>query len=1001
MSKDSANKSASFGDVTFKAPGQYEFTVKEIQGSIAGVNYDSSAKTVVVNVTDNKDGTLTAAVDEDASDQLSFANVYKHDVAIIGGESGIKVTKVLNGRLNNEWLDTDSFTFTLNPTGDTVKAVEDKIVVLPNNLQATASKENKVATFDQIKFNEPGIYTFTIQEQKGTLGGITYDDTLYPVTVTVTDNLAGHLNTNVSYGVNNDTELTVTNIYSTGNSTASYKIEGTKTLTGRDWQDDDQFTFELSSDDEETLNAIAQGNIIMPANQVTVSGTTADHKYSFDEIVFKQTGEYEFTVKELDTAIKGITTDTHTAVVKVNVTDDNEGKIVAAGVTTVEGSLNFENKYEPLETPITAQDAIIINKTLNGRDMLDNEFTFSITPENGQPIIINGKASQDGVAVAMDPYSAISFTKEGSKTFTVKEEKGNLGGVSYDDSEYTVTYTAKDNLHGSFDITRKITKDGKEVNSIDFVNNYNSKPVIVGPSGSAQLSGLKIIDNQDPNALYTIKGGEFNFEIKALGDNNAPLPAKTTVTNEKDGSFVFGNIEFKQTGTYHYQISETNNGLAGMSYDAKTYDVTIEVTDDGKGQLHAKVTGNSDIQFTNKYDPKDISASLNGTKTLTGRQMKADEFTFVLEAGDEATKEAINNQSVILRNGSNTLTTTNTEAGSINFGNDAITFKQAGTYVFDIKEQSGSNDTITYDKTIHQVTAKVSDKSGTLKVDWTGANTIAFENSYKPHPGTVNIPLVQKSLNGRELKANEFTFTLSDSKGTVLKTVANDENGIVDFGQLTFDKVGNYTYVINETKDNLGGVTYDQSQYYVDIEIKDINGQLTATSTSIYDSHRNAVESIIFNNTYNAKATEVTLGATKKLNGRALKDNEFTFELTDQNGQVVEKVQNDVNGNIQFSTLTFDKAGTYTYTISEVKGDDKDITYDNSKKNVTVTVTDDGLGQLNAVVASDELVFTNTYTQPAVEGIETGDAIQVLEWLSTAIFSGILILVVYKKKMSI
>ena len=131
------------------------------------------------------------------------------------------------------------------------------------------------------------------------------------------------------------------------------------------------------------------------------------------------------------------------------------------------------------------------------------------------------------------------------------------------------------------------------------------------------------------------------------------------------------------------------------------------------------------------------------------------------------------------------------------------------------------------------------------------------------------------------------------------------------------------------------------------------------------------------------------------------KDNEFTFELTDQNGQVVEKVQNDVNGNIQFSTLTFDKAGTYTYTISEVKGDDKDITYDNSKKNVTVTVTDDGLGQLNAVVASDELVFTNTYTQPAVEGIETGDAIQVLEWLSTAIFSGILILVVYKKKMSI
>ena len=977
VTKDTVDKTTNFGNITFKAPGEYEFAVKEVKGTIPGVSYDDTEKTVIVNVIDSEKGTLNATVDQEKSDELKFRNEYNHNSIILGGKTAIKVTKVLNGRINNEWLDTDQFIFELTPSDETLKAAENGLVVLPNNLEATATKDNRTAIFKDIEFNEPGRYTFTIQENKGELGGVTYDEAVYPVVVTVTDDQVGHLNASVLYGNNNDFSLTITNTYSTADSMASYVIEGTKILTGRNWYDEDVFTFGLSTTDEVTLNAIQNGKIIMPDTQTTVSGADKEHKYAFDEIIFKEVGEYEFTVNEKTSDIKGIISDTHSATVKITVIDNNEGQIVAAGTTSQEGSLVFENIYQPEETPIAANQAIIINKTLKGRDMRADEFRFTITPTNGESIVINGEASKDGVPVAMNSYDAITFKQEGTKSYTIKEEKGNLGGVTYDESVYHVTYKAKDNLHGSFDITRTITKDGKVVNDIHFINTYKSNPVVVGPSTEAKLAGHKDIDNRDPNASFTMKGGEFNFEIKALGNNNAPLPVNTSVQNDAKGNFVFDNIEFKQEGIYHYQILETNNGLAGVSYDAKTYDIEIEVTDDDKGQLHATVTGNKDINFTNIYDPTDVSASINGTKTLIGREMKADEFTFIFKAGDDVTTEAIKNQNVIFRDGAESLSTTNNETGTINFGDNAITFKQAGIYTFNVSEETGTNDTITYDKQVYSVIAKVTDENGALKVEWTNADKIAFTNSYRPHAGSIEVPIVRKVLDGRKLNEKEFAFTLSDTNGNILKTVKNNKKGIVDFGTITFDEIGNYIYIIEEVADNAGGVTYDKSQYYIDIEVKDIDGQLTAVSTVIYDSDRKPVDEIIFNNTYVAKSTELILSTTKKLIGRELKAGEFAFILTDENGNKISQGYNDKNGIVNFDRITYDQVGEYHYIISELKGTDDRIIYDSKQYNVIVRVTDNNKGNLEVEVdyPNGKPVFVNSYNEHV--SVDTSDNSQI------------------------
>ena len=226
---------------------------------------------------------------------------------------------------------------------------------------------------------------------------------------------------------------------------------------------------------------------------------------------------------------------------------------------------------------------------------------------------------------------------------------------------------------------------------------------------------------------------------------------------------------------------------------------------------------------------------------------------------------------------------------------------------------------------------------------------------------------ITKTIDGRSLNEGEFTFQMEDAEGNVVSEGTNDAEGNVELGTVTFDKPGTYSYTIREADNGLGGVTYDTSVYTATATVTDDQDGTLSVAWEVKAAGSEALETVTFANSYKAAPTSVSLGAAKRLDGRALKDGEFTFELKDEDGNVVSSAKNDENGAVTFDTISFDKAGTYQYTVTEAAGKDSTITYDDTAYTVTVTVTDDGNGNLNASVDTGDkaLVFTNKYTKPA------------------------------------
>lgn len=962
-----ADGAVQFGDIVFTEEGTYRVTVSEIKpdtGVSEGVTYDDNVLTYDVTVKDNE-GNLEAEISNVTGSQ-TFTNKYQAS-GTLNGAANLKVTKELTGR---DWLESDSFVFELLPADEnTVNAVKNKTVVLPadTKLQINGTDQTKEKAFGDITFTKAGTYTFQITEEKGSLAGITYDTIPRTVTVKVTDNNDGTLTAAViSTGTH---PFTWTNTYKT-TGTAKYEIKGTKVLSGRQWKDNDEFSFRLAAGDDATEAAVTDGSISMPAD-TTVSATKEAQDFSFGNITFHKPGEYTFRVSEIKSTLGGITSDSHEAVIKIKVTDNYDGTMGAAGTEAVENSLTFRNTYEAAPT---ASEELTAEKILTGRDMKEGEFSFSVTPQDNAPaptkVSVENTAAKENEACELN-FGRITFTKAGTYTYLVKEEKGSLGGITYDEREYVVTYTVTDNLNGGFDIVSAITLDGKKADKAEFTNIYTAKPAEI--SGSTHLSGIKTVESEDPNASYTMKGGEFEFAITAL-TADAPLPEKSVVKNDAGGRFAFGNITYTAAGTYRYQISEVKGSAAGMSYDGSTYEVVVEVTDNGSGQLLADVSKNKELNFLNVYNPEEISASVSGTKSLTGRDMKEKEFSFSLEAGDDKTKEAIKSGAAAFRDNQEKLTVSNTEAGSVNFGQDAVTFYKTGDYTFRVTEEKGTDANITYDETVYEVKAKVTDENGVLKAEWTGTENIHFENKYAPFETEVSFNGT-KTLDGREIKDGEFKFRVTDAEGNEVSSGSNDAEGNIEFTPIEFTEAGEYYYDISEVNNAVGGVIYDTNLYHVKVVIEDADGQLTASSVVYTTDSGESENGVIFKNVYRAENTSVVLGAVKELEGRKLEDGEFTFVLKDENGKTAAEAHNDADGMILFKELSFEKAGTYQYTVSEVKGTDTDITYDETVYAITVTVEDNQEGYLTAVVDDHgkDLVFRNQYNKPQKEDPKEDD----------------------------
>ena len=947
---------AYFDGITFKAVGTYKFTIRETKGNTAGVSYDESVKNIIVQVTDDNTGVLKASV-IDGSDALTFNNTYAPLPVTLDAAKNLVVTKEFTGRVNNQWLDTDVFTFNLTATGDTLKAVEAGDVRFLGNTEVEINKNsNNTASFGNIEFTKPGEYTFKVNEVDGKIPGVTYDLADRVITVKAVDNNDGSM----SVSVEGNDDLTFSNVYRTENVILDGKgnLNVTKVLAGRNWNDTDSFKFELKASDEITKAAVEAGKIELPETTLTLTKVLQTN--NFGDITFKEPGTYTFEISEVNENIERVGYDSHVITISVEVTDNNEGKLVVA-TPTVTGEMTFTNTYTPAPVTATLQGT----KVMSGRDLKDSDkFSFTIEGINNAPMPQVPTVENNKNSISFAP---ITYREAGTYEYTIKETGGSAASVTNDSGIVKATVKVTYDMDTGI-LTPDVTyvKEGGNGEGFTFTNKYEATPIVLANGFSA----TKTVKPTDGNK-YDIKGGEFEFMITPSQNNPTSDPIKeNTVTNDVNGKIIFAtDIKYTEAGTYVYDVKEVSGNLGGMSYDDTIYTITVKVTDNQtEGRLEAEVStaikDNSvdSIKFTNGYNPKAATAIISGKKVLDGKELAVDAFTFNIETTNNAPMPE-------------KTSVTNSATGVVQF--DEITYDRPGEYHYQISEVNDGNEGYTYDSDVKDVTVKVTDVNGELKSEIIN-NEFEFNNIYKAKSVIIGGNSAQKieavkKLDGRKLNDKEFEFELLDQNGTVVATATNDTKGNLYFSEIEFEEVGTYYFTMIEKNNNLGGVTYDQNTYLLEVVVTDEGGHLGAKIRYIGVDNNN-LDTVVFNNSYKAAATSIQLGATKMLNGRDLKADEFTFVLKDKDGKVVSEALNTANGLIQFDKLNFDEVGTYQYTIAEVSGSDETVTYDNSVFTATVNVTDDGKGNLNAEVVYDKTpVFTNEVKAKDPSSVETDD----------------------------
>ena len=530
------------------------------------------------------------------------------------------------------------------------------------------------------------------------------------------------------------------------------------------------------------------------------------------------------------------------------------------------------------------------------------------------------------------------ITPPSGATATEETVTTNADGVAQ-----SSVYSEDDVKKGNFTVTEVEAPKGYELDSTPFEVTVGKDGVIKTvknkrTSAKAQLSAIKKLTGR------AMKAGEFEFDLFDDKTNKVV----ETVTNDQDGNIKFAELSFDQEGEYTYHIVEkkANTTEKGVTYDANPVEVKVTVTTDATtGKLVAAVTyENDDKTFENTYVAEKTSASLEVTKKLTGRELKADEFEFVLKNDAD---------------GSELQKVKNTADGKVTFA--PIEYTKAGTYNYTIVETNAGQtiDGVTYDNLEVKVTVEVTDDGeGKLHANVTYPADKEFNNGYGTSKAKAALE-VTKKLTGRELKADEFEFTLTDQDGNVKETVKNDKDGNVKFSELEFDKAGTYTYKIAEKAGTATGIQYDTKTITATVTVAD-NGKGVLEATVAYDDEK------AFENTYTpAGATSVTLGAKKVLEGKDLEAGKYSFVLKEGDKEL-ETVTNAADGTVTFSPISYDESqvGTHKYTISEVAGSEAGITYDKTIQEVEVTVEKVSATELKATASKEakDLVFTNKYT---------------------------------------
>ncbi|WP_053794261.1 SGO_0107 family LPXTG-anchored pilin-like protein [Streptococcus gordonii] len=692
------------------------------------------------------------------------------------------------------------------------------------------------------------------------------------------------------YDVDGFASLTTTEGIGSGARPSEVEFEVTKQLNGGTLKGD-EFIFQLIDPD---------GKVVETAKN------NKDGQVKFKAIKFSTAGTFKYQIKEVDEKEPGYVYDNKTINAEVTVTDVYGEKFASVKYD----NKVFVNSYSAKPTTATIE-AI---KVLKGKALEADKYEFEL--KEGDTVVGTAKNKADGSVV----FPAIEYTAAGPHTYTITEKAGNEPGVTYDTASHTVTVDVADNGRGQLEATVPAEKPV-------FTNTYAAKP------GKKVIEAKKVLNGKE------LEADKYEFELK---ENDKVVG---TAKNTADGSISFPEIEYTEAGTYTYTMSEKAGNEPGVTYDKTSHTVTVDVADNGQGQLEATVTSEKPV-FTNTYAAKPGKTVIEAKKVLNGKALEADKYEFELKENDKVVATA-----------------KNTADGSISF--PEIEYTKAGTYTYTMSEKAGNEAGVTYDKTSHKVTVDVADNGQGQLVATITSEQPVFTNTYtKPAPAADTITIeATKTLVGKELEAGKYEFELKEGD-KVIGTATNAADGKVVFPSITYTEAGTHTYTVAEKAGNEENVTYDTTVHTVTVEVAD-NGQgkLVSTITGNKPAFVNKYTAPTPPPTPNPQQptpATATIQANKVLTGKELKDGQFEFELTYQ-GNVVDTAKNKADGSVTFKSQSFTSPGKYEYTITEKAGNEAGVTYDKAVHKVTVEVAYDTNGKLVATVTGNGPTFTNTY----------------------------------------
>ena len=947
------NTAIDFGEITYNKPGEYTYEVREVKGKLGGITYSDNVAKITVKVTVDTAGKLTAKVTK-AEDKV-FTNTYS---AKTETPLTLEATKTLTGRPMAD----DEFKFALSYAGHDEALLETtnkggKVEFGP--LTYTTKSLAKLVEEDKASLDaSSGKPTWTIHyvaaEQTGELpAGVSATVSAIDAYVTVVDNGDGTLTATAVYG---DAGNKFVNTYTAAPVEAS--LVGKKNLqvvpvgltpadiTGK-------FTFTV----------IGEEGAPMPASRSVHND--ADGKVDFGKIIFtlddlnKALGEkpekrehtFTYTVTESG-EVAGVTNDAKPSrEVSFTVTDNGKGKLSVSRNPDGDVAFTFTNDYNVTSIKTSVTDQITATKVLTGRELGLKAGEFSFELVEGDVVVAKGTNTADG-KIAMDK---ITYDKPGKHTYTLREAKGNVGGITYDGTTYTIETIVKDNGDGTLDVEHKL----QDADEAKFTNSY--KPGSKVSSVTDQITATKVLTGRD----LGLKAGEFRFEL--VEDNNVVV----TGTNNADGKIVMDPVTYTEAGEHTYTLRETKAGAIenGITYSTAEYAIVTKVTDNGDGTLGVehKLQNAEKAIFENAYNvtPKSFSVTdqITATKVLTGRDLKEGEFSFELVEGEDAKVVA---------------TGTNAADGAITMGK--VAYDKPGKHAYTLREIKGGTTSkgITYSDAKYTIETTITDNGdGTLKAEHVlkDATAATFKNTYSVAPLDAELDFdLSKVISGRDwTDGDEFSFTITAPEDAPLpdpatvavsKKDAKDGSAAIKFGKIHYAAAGTYKYEIRENAGSTVGMTYDAHVATAEVTVTENgDGSLTANVTKKENGR--------FTNTYRTELNYTAAGGlwlSKYLDGRPMTEGQFTFTVTpadDASARALGLLPGansfkspaaaeatvgliDILAGHEVIFTQADAGKTFTYTVAEKNDGQPGYTYDDAVRTVTIAIADDTAGTLTA-----------------------------------------------------